>query len=108
VSCVASPGGLKVEVTTTTWEADRAGWVGDVDANGINNADEDRIGSATWSRTIGAGGGTVTVDVRGVLPHTDTDFDEEVYSETTFQVTSGTVTGSPSVSELTMPTTINW
>src|SRR5262245_46488860 len=49
VSCVASPGGLSVKVVTTTWEADRAGWVGDVDADGINNADEDRIGSATWT-----------------------------------------------------------
>ena len=93
---------------TETWEADRAGWVGDVDANGVNNADEDRIGSATTTRNFGAAGGATVVDVRGVLPHTDTDFDEEVYHSVKFRVTSGPVTGGWTTPELTQATTIGW
>lgn len=108
VSCIGSAGGLTVEVRTETWESDRAGWVGDVDSNGIDNADEDRIGSATTSRTFGAAGGATVVDVRGVLPHTDTDFDEEVYHSVKFRVISGPVTGGWSTPELTQATTIGW
>lgn len=108
VSCIASASGLSVEVSTQTWESDRAGWVGDVDADGVNNADEDRIGSATSTRSFGAAGGSTTVDIRGVLPHTDTDFDEEVYHKVKFRVTSGPVTGGWSTFELTQATTIGW
>lgn len=108
VSCVGSASGLGVEVKTVTWEADRVGVAGDVDANGVNNADEDRIGSATTNRSFNAAGGSKNVDVRGVLPHTDTDFDEEVYHEVKFRVTSGPVTGNWSTPELTQATTIGW
>jgi len=108
VSCVASASGLSVEVFTETWEADLVGEFGDVDANGVNNADEDRIGSATSTRNFVPAGGSTTVDIRGVLPHTDTDFDEEVYHEVKFRVTSGPVTGNWSTPELTQATTIGW
>ncbi len=108
VSCIASAGGLSVEVKTETWESDRDGWAGDVDADGINNADEDRIGSATVTRSFGTAGGSTTVNVRGLLPHTDTDFDEEVYHAVKFRVTSGPVTGRWTSLELTNATTIDW
>ena len=108
VSCIASASGLSVEVKTETWESDRAGWAGDIDANGVNNADEDRIGSATTTRNFGPAGGATTVDVRGVLPHTDTDFDEEVYHAVKFRVTSGPVTGKWTTLELSQATTIGW
>jgi hypothetical protein len=108
VSCDASPGGLSVEVDMQTWEQDLTGRAGDVDANGVNNADEDRIGSANFTRSFGAGGGSTTVDVRGVLPHTDTDFDEEVYDKVRFRVTSGPVTGTWTSFEFSPVTTIGW
>lgn len=108
VSCIASPSGLSVEVKTETWEADRTGEAGDVDANGVNNADEDRIGSATSTRNFGAAGGATVVDIRGVLPHTDTDFDEEVYHKVKFRVKSGPVTGGWTTFELSDASTIGW
>ena len=82
--------------------------MGDVDANGVDNADEDRIGSATSTRSFGAAGGSTTVDIRGVLPHTDTDFDEEVYHTVKFRVKSGPVTGGWSLPELSSATTVGW
>lgn len=93
VSCVASATGLEVELDLQTWEQDILGRAGDVDANGVVNEDEDRIGSGSASRVFGTGGGSTTVDFQGRLPHTDTDFDEEVYSKVRFRVTSGPVTG---------------
>jgi hypothetical protein len=108
VSCVASASGLSVEVTMETWEQDIANRAGDVDANGINNADEDRIGSANFTRNFGAGGGSTTVDVRGLLPHTDTDFNEEVYDKVKFRVTSGPVTGTWTAFEFSPVTQIGW
>lgn len=108
VSCIASASGLSVEVRTETWEQDLDQRAGDVDANGIDNADEDRTGSATSTRAFGTGGGSTTVDVRGVLPHTDTDFNEEVWQQVKFRVTSGPVTGGWSTFELTQPTRIGW
>lgn len=108
VSCTGSASGLSVQVKTVTWEADLAGRAGDIDANGVNHADEDRIGAATTTRTFGAAGGATVVDVRGVLPHTDTDFDEEVYHSVKFRVTSGPVTGGWTTPELTQATTISW
>lgn len=108
VSCVASASGLSVEVKTETWEQDLVGRAGDVDADGVNNADEDRIGSATSTRSFGAAGGATTVNIRGVLPHTDTDFNEEVYHKVKFRVTSGPVTGGWSTPELTQATRIWW
>jgi hypothetical protein len=108
VSCGASASGLSVEVKTKTVEQDLAGRSGDEDADGVNNADEDPIGSATTTRNFNAAGGSKTVDVRGVLPHTDTDFNEEVYHKVKFRVTSGPVTGSWTAWELTAPTRIWW
>ena len=108
VSCIASAGGLSVEVFTETWESDRAGEPGDVDANGVNNADDERIGSATSTRSFGAAGGATTVDIRGVLLHTDTDFNEENYHSVKFRVISGPVTGRWTTPELTQASTIGW
>ncbi len=108
VTCDPSAGGLSVEVKTVTWEQDLLGAPGDVDADGVNNADEDRIGTATTHPSFGAAGGTRTVTVRGVLPHTDTNFDEEVYQAVKFRVTSGPVTGGWSAQELTVPSEIGW
>jgi hypothetical protein len=108
VSCIGSATGLSVEVETQTWEADLVGRAGDVDADGVNSPDEDRIGSASSTRGFGAGGGSTVVDVRGVLPHTDTDFDEEVYHSVRFRVTSGPVTGGWTTREMTQATTVGW
>ena len=46
VSCVGSASGLDVEVKTVTWEADRVGVAGDVDANGVEQRRRgpDRLG----------------------------------------------------------------
>jgi hypothetical protein len=108
VTCGASASGLSVEVKTVTFEQDLAGRKGDVDANGVNNADDERIGSATSTRTFTAAGGTKSIDIRGTLPRTDTDGNEEMYDSVTFRVTSGPVTGSWSTAELTQPTQIWW
>ncbi len=108
VTCGASASGLSVEVKTTTYDQDLAGRKGDVDANGVNNADDDLIGTATTTRSFGTAGGTKTVDVRGTLPRTDTDGNEEMYQSVKFRVTSGPVTGGWSKAELTTPTTIWW
>lgn len=108
VTCIASASGLSVEVKTETWESDRAGWAGDIDANGVNHADEDRIGSATSTPSFGVAGGTRVIDVRGVLPHTDTDFDEEVYHKVKFRVASGPVLSGWTTPELSQATTIGW
>ena len=108
VSCDASASGLDVEVKIETWEQDLAGTTGDVDANGVNNADEDRIGSGNATRSFGVGGGSTTIDFLGVLPHTDTDFDEEVYQKVKFRVTSGPVTGRWTDLEFSTVSTIGW
>lgn len=108
VSCVASPSGLTVEVRTETWEADLLNRAGDVDADGVNNADEDPIGSATSTRSFPAAGGSATVDIRGVLSRTDTDGNDEVYAKVKFRVRSGPVTGGWSVPELTQATRVFW
>ena len=108
ITCVGSASGLSVEVKTETWEQDLAGRAGDVDADGVNNADDEFIGTATVTRAFGAAGGSTTVDVRGVLPHTDTDFNEEPYHKVKFRVTSGPVTGKWTAFELSSATTIGW
>jgi hypothetical protein len=109
ISCVASPGGVSVEVSTETWEQDLLNRPGDVDANGVDNADEDRIGSATSSRSFGAAGGVIPkVDIRGVLPHTDTDSNEEPWHQIRFRVTSGAVTSPWSSYSLSTATRIWW
>lgn len=108
VTCGASASGLSVEVSTTTYDQDLAGRAGDVDWNGVNNADEDLVGTATTTRSFGTAGGTKHVDVRGTLPRTDTDFNEEMYQALKFRVTSGPVTGGWSKLELTTPTQIWW
>jgi hypothetical protein len=108
VSCGASSSGLSVELDLQTWEQDRAGQAGDVDADGIDNADEDRIGSGSASRNFGAAGGSTTVDFRGVLPHTDTDFNEEPYGKVRFRVTSAPVTGKWTAYEFSPVSQIGW
>src|SRR6476469_3923281 len=46
ISCVSgAPTAVTVELSLQTWEQDLSGRAGDVDANGVNNPDEDRIGS---------------------------------------------------------------
>ena len=74
----------------------------------VNNADEDRIGSATSNRNFVPAGGSKTVDIRGLLPHTDTNTTEELYHEVKFRVRSGPVTGNWSTPELTQATEIWW
>jgi hypothetical protein len=108
VTCLPSSAAMSVEVKTETWEADLVGRAGDVDADGINNSDEDYIGQATTTRSFTALGGTKTVKVKGVLPHTDTDSNEEVYHKVKFRVTSGAVTSAWTPFELTASTTIWW
>ena len=76
--------------------------------HGVDSADEDPIGSATSTVSFGPAGGTTIVEVRGVLPHTDTDSDEEVFAEVRFRVTSVPVTGGRSSPELTQATTVAW
>ena len=76
---------------------------GDVDADGIDNADEDVIGKATKTLNYGTLGGNSVVDIRGLLPRTDTDLNDEVYSKVRFRVTSGFVPGSWSGYELVPP-----
>jgi hypothetical protein len=108
VSCLASPSGVSVELSAQTWEQDIANRPGDVDANGVNNADEDRIGSASSTRNFVAAGGAGTFEFRGVLPHTDTDFNEEPWHQIRFRVTSGPVTGQWSAYSLSTATRIGW
>lgn len=79
-----------------------------MDADGVNNADEDRIGSATTTSSYSWLGGGETVRVKGVLAHTDTDANEEVYHKVKFRVTSGLVTGAWTSFELSQPTRIWW
>lgn len=108
VTCAASTAAMSVEVKTETWESDLTGRPGDVDANGVNNADDEKVGTATTSRSFTKAGGTKTVTVKGVLPHTDTDANEEVYQTVKFRVSSGSVTGSWTAWELTAATRIWW
>lgn len=108
LTCAASSAAMSVEVKTQTWESDLAGRAGDVDADGVNNADDEHIGNATTVRSFTKAGGTKTVKVLGVLPHTDTDSNEEVYQKVKFRVTSGAVTGSWTAFELTSATQIWW
>jgi hypothetical protein len=106
--CVASPAAMSVEVKTETYDQDLVNLPGDVDADGVNNADEDYIGQATSNTNFTAAGGTRTVKIKGVLKHTDTDFDEELWHKTKLRVTSGLVTGAWSDFDLSQPTTIGW
>ena len=93
ISCVAAPTAVSVELDLQTWEQDLAGRAGDVDANGVNNADEDRIGSGSATRSFTTSGGSTTVNFLGTLPDTDSDNSEELYSKIKFRVISGNVKG---------------
>jgi hypothetical protein len=108
LTCLASNAAMSVEVKTETWESDLAGRAGDVDANGVDNADDEYIGQATSNTNFGSPGGSRTVLIKGVLPHTDTDSNEEVYHKVKFRVTSGLVTGGWTNFELTQATKIWW
>jgi hypothetical protein len=99
---------MSVQVKSQTWEADLAGRAGDVDADGVDNADEDYIGQVTTTKSFTKAGGTRRVNVKGVLPHTDTDANEEVYHKVKFRVTSGAVVGGWTSFELTSATRIWW
>ena len=106
--CVPSPAAMSVEVKTETWEQDLFGRAGDVDANGVDNADEDYIGQAITNTSLGSNGGARTVLVKGVLPHTDTDGNEEIWHQVKFRVTSGLVTSPWTSFHLSQPTRIWW
>lgn len=108
LTCAASTAAMSVEVKTQAWEQDLAGQAGDVDFNGVNNADDEHIGNATTSRSFTKAGGTKTVKVKGVLSRTDTNGSDEPYQRVKFRVTSGAVTGSWSSWELTAASEIFW
>ncbi len=108
--CMPAPNGgsTTVEVQLHTREQDLAGRAGDVDADGVDNSDEDVIGSASTTIPFTALGGVAARTVVGVLPRTDTDGNDEVYSKIRFRVTSGAVTGSWSAYDLPAATRIWW
>ncbi|WP_426566067.1 hypothetical protein ACPPVT_05750 [Angustibacter sp. McL0619] len=109
ISCVGgAPTAVTVELNLQTWEQDLTGRAGDVDANGVNNADEDRIGSGSASRYFTTAGGSTTVNFLGTLPHTDTDSNEEIYDKTQFRVISGAVKGAWTNFEFSPVTKIWW
>lgn len=108
LTCAPSSAAMSVQVKSQTWEADLAGRAGDVDADGVDNADEDYIGQVTTTKSFTKAGGTRRVNVKGVLPHTDTDANEEVYHKVKFRVTSGAVVGGWTNFELTSATRIWW
>lgn len=108
--CLPDPAGagVSVEVQIDTFEQDLTGRAGDVDADGVDNADEDVIGSGTSTVAFGALGGTAAKSFKGVLPRTDTDGNDEVYGKLRFRVTSGFVTGKWSAYDLPAATRIWW
>lgn len=108
--CLPAPNAaaFSVKVKLETYEQDRQGRAGDIDANGVDNADEDYIGQNTKTVNFSALGGFQTIRIKGVLPHTDTDANEEVWHKDRFQVTSGAVTGTWSAWDLSQPTQIWW
>ena len=108
VTCIASPAGVTVEAVTTTWEQDLAGRAGDVDADGVNNADDEKIGTARVTRNFPAAGGTKTVTVKGVLSHTDTDVNDEMYHSVKIRVSSGAIVSPWSPLDLSQATRIWW
>ncbi len=99
---------ISVEVETYTREQDLVGRAGDVDADGVNNADEDVIGKATKTLNYGWLGGSSDRDVKGLLSRTDNDGNDEDYAKVRFRVTIGFVTGSWSAYELSTPTRVWW
>jgi hypothetical protein len=109
ISCVSgAPTAVTVELSLQTWEQDLSGRAGDVDANGVNNPDEDRIGSGSATRDFTTAGGSTTVKFLGTLPHTDTDSNEEVYGKVKFRVISGNVKGPWTNFEFSPVTQIWW
>ena len=108
VSCLPANASRTVEVKTETWESDLTGVAGDVDSDGVNNPDDEYIGQATTSRSFTSLGGFQTVRVKGVLPHTDSDGNEEVYHKVKFRVTGAGIQGSWTSFELTQATRIWW
>jgi hypothetical protein len=93
LTCVASPGGVSVEVKQDRDESDLVGRAGDPDAP------DEFTGSSTQNLAFVAAGATRNVTVRATLPTTndDTDLALEMYQATKIRVTSGLVTGSWSV-----------
>ncbi len=108
--CLPAPNGgsISVEVEITTHEQDLAGRFGDVDADNVNNPDDEYIGRAVTTIPFGSLGGVVARTVVGVNPLTDSDDNDEVYSKIRFRVTSGLVTGSWSGDEFSTPAPIFW
>ena len=90
LTCVASPGGVSVEVRQDRWESDLVGRVGDPDAP------DEFTGGSTQNLAFGAAGATRDFTVRAPLPpaNDDTDIPLEMYQVTKIRVTSGLVTGS--------------
>ena len=90
LSCVASPGGVSVELRQDRYESDLVGRPGDPDAP------DEYTGGFTRNHVFAAGGGSANVTVRATLPtvNDDTDGALEMFQVTKIRVTSGLVTGS--------------
>ena len=90
LTCVASPGGVSVEVRQDRWESDLVGRIGDPDAP------DEFTGGSTQNLAVGAAGATRDFTVRATLPaaNDDTDIPLEMFQVTKIRVTSGLVTGS--------------
>ncbi len=108
VTCSASSASSKVELKMETWEQDLSGRAGDVDADGVNNADDEHFGNGTASKTISSAGGTKTIKIKGILAHTDTDGNDEMFGKSKFRVKTGNVTGKWTAWELTDAVRIWW
>lgn len=108
VTCDPSSAASTVEIKMQTWESDLAGEPGDVDADGVNNADDEHFGNGNLSVRISKAGGTKTVKIKGILAHTDTNGTDEMYGKSKFRVKTGNVQGSYTAWELTDAVEIWW
>ena len=108
LTCDPARGPRKVTVKTQTWEQDLAGRNGDVDADGVQNADDEHIGNATTTRKFSKAGGTKTVLVKGILSSTDDDGNDEMYHKVKLRVESGGVVGGWSDWDLSQAVRIWW
>jgi len=90
LSCVASPGGVSVELRQDRHESDLVGRPGDPDAP------DEYTGGFTRNHVFAAAGGSANITVRATLPavNDDTDVPLEMYQVAKLRVTSGFVTGS--------------
>ncbi len=108
VTCDPSSAASTVEIKMETWESDLNGRAGDVDADTVNNPDDEHNGNGTLSTTISKAGGTKTIKIKGLVSHTDDDGNDEMYGKSKFRVKSGNVTGAWTGFELTDAVRIWW